>query len=282
MKRINWIYISCLLLFNSCYRSFEWENPDFKSHIVLISSICADSTIHVSVGKSWSFGQSPTDTLAEARVSLFINGQPRDLDAARPQAGDTVRLEVEADGFTPVEATTILPKAIPISQFKRIEENSLNHFYLTFQDPANQSNYYGLQIVQQSDAYDSGWMFFDTRQEPLFSPLSSGLLDDLLDQSNIFRLPIYPFSDETIDGQTYTLHVSARKYGSSSEEHTYTARLYALSNDYYYYILSQGKSSMPDLFQYGLADYPLLHHNVQGGVGIVASYAFSTCPAVTP
>lgn len=277
MKQIKYGLVVCLLLIcNGCYRPFDWEDPDYQSHMVLFSSICPDSTVGVYVSQSYGINKPQVDTLAEAKVSLFINGQEKDRSTARPRSGDTVRLVAEAAGLPTAEGSTIVPYPLPITRAEVNREANFTLFRVTLDDPAGENNYYGLQISKISQTDQGMGLRLDTHSEPLFSHLSAGLIDDLIEQGNDYRLIIYPFTDRTIDGQRYTLQVTSPSHPSSATDTLrFCIRLYTLTRDYYQYLLSVGLTNTDRLPEAGLADPTPIHHNVRNGLGLVGSYALS-------
>lgn len=277
MKRFKLgMAIGLLLCCSSCYRAFDWEDPNFQSHIVLFSSICPDTTIQVYVSQSYSIHMPSIDTLDRANVSLYINGQAMDRSTTRPHSGDTVRLVAEAAGLPTAEGSTFVPYPIPIKRADVNIEENFTRFRVTLDDPAGETNYYGLQISRIDTTGQTWGLSLDTHSEPLFSHLSAGLIDDLIEQGNDYRLIIYPFTDQTMNGQRYTLQVtSPSNLSTTTDRLRFCIRLYTLTQDYYQYLLSVGLTNTDRLPEAGLADPTPIHHNVQNGLGLVGGYALS-------
>lgn len=144
------LLIFFLFLLPSCIETLDIDTKDVKPKIVLNGIIEADSTITVSISKTYPFtndfyenygrnNSETTDTivpnfLPQARPIIYINDvligemifQKNDESFSnngsvfhsdvRPKVGDKVRIEVSAQGFETVWAETIIPKPIQINQ----------------------------------------------------------------------------------------------------------------------------------------------------------------------
>ncbi len=139
-----------LFLLTSCIETLDIDTNDVNPRIVLNGIIEADSTITVSISKTYPFtndyyenhgygNSESTDTivpnfLPEAKPIIYINDvlmgemifQKNDESFSnngsvfhseiRPKVGDKVRIEVSAQGFETVWAETIIPQPIQINQ----------------------------------------------------------------------------------------------------------------------------------------------------------------------
>ena len=284
MKRwLLYILISISFLpFCSCYRDYQIKDKDFSPRIMLHSLVQADSLLNIFVSKTWLIGQASVDTLPEATVSLFVNGEPEDYMTAIPHSGDHLRLLVEAEGLPAVQATTVVPYRVKIDSLfcQRIDKNEMDiQVELTFQDPVGVPNYYGLGFY--AVPYNSYGSFFviDASKEPLFAYLDSyGILDDVVrSNSYYYRGYLIPFSGQSIDGQRYTLRVTmAINQFFWSDMDDIKICLYSFSESYYIYLLSLLRSGINVLSDYGLADPNQLYTNVENGLGIFASCQVDT------
>ena len=291
-----------------CYTDFELKVKDTVSHLVLHDFIPADSLVVSEISQRWIAGQFPAPAaLPDARVALWLNGQfkewlqweipasPADsllergvyISTVRPAAGDSIELKVEADGFEPVEGADRIPEKgqlenIRISMAGNTSGYQQMKMYITLQDPPGRRNYYGLRVYRKflnhtpsGQGYDSEQVILDYSEEPLFSRTGT-IFDDLFTSESYVPGLVYPFSDEQIDGQRYTLKVSTLVYSrvdaTSDREEQYVVCLYSFSEDYYRYVLSLIRQGANSLSDYGLADPALLYHNVVGGIGLVAAY----------
>lgn len=291
-----------------CYTDFELKVKDPVSHLVLHAFVTVDSLVVAEISQSWIAGQSPAPAaLPDARVALWVNGQFKEwlqweipaspLDSllergvytstVRPTAGDSVELKVEAAGFEPVRGADRIPEEgqlenIQISMAGNTSGYQQMKMYITLQDPPGRRNYYGLKVYRGfsydgtvKPGYGSQQVVLDYSEEPLFSRTGT-IFDDLFTSEEYVPGLVYPFSDEQIDGQRYTLKVSTLVYSyvdpSPDREEEYVVCLYSFSEDYYRYVLSLIRQGANSLSDYGLADPALLYHNVTGGIGLVAAY----------
>lgn len=293
-----------------CYADFDLKVKDLPSRLVLHAFVLADSLVVAEVSNSWIAGQTAAPpALAGARVALSLNGEFKEwlhweipplasdstlgkgryYSTLRPREGDRVELKVEADGFEPAQGSNRIPEKVKIETVRAALAGGTSGYrqmkmYITFQDQPGVRNYYGLKAYRSFYNATTGELVFpyasesvilDYSEEPLFSRTGT-IFDDLFTTENYVRGLLYPFSDERIDGERYTLKVSS-PVGSELDRQEerklrYTICLYALSEDYYRYIVSLTRQGTNSLSDYGLADPAMLYHNVTGGIGLVGTY----------
>lgn len=269
-----------LLPLGSCYRHYQIEDEDFTPHIVLHSLVQADSLLSIYLSQSWLIGESPVDILSDAAVTLWVNGETQSYETAIPRRGDHLRLRVEAEGLPAVEAETEVPHRVKIDTIRcwRNDKSDMNmEMELTFQDPAGRANYYGLGFYAARKGRESNPFTLDISKEPLFAPLQElGILDDVVAWENFYYYGnLLPFSDQEIDGQSYTLKVAFRDWQGSGLEEVLVS-LYTFSDSYYLYLLSLLRLGINVLSDYGLADPNLVYTNVADGLGIFAACQMDT------
>ncbi|GAB1415305.1 hypothetical protein MASR2M117_07110 [Paludibacter sp.] len=106
----------------SCKKEIEFNGEISEPLLVVNSIINPDSTINVNVSKSKFFLSNKTgfDVIKNADVYMYINnstgiklthkGEGNYSSTTKSQIGDTVRLEVNAQGLNSVESKTIVPE----------------------------------------------------------------------------------------------------------------------------------------------------------------------------
>lgn len=317
MRRISFCF--CLLAvvagLTGCYAEFKLKGEKPSSRLVLHTFVAADSLVVCEVSNSWIVGETAAPAaLPGARVALSLNGEFKEwlqwrippvafdslrgkglyYSTCRPREGDLVELKVEAGGFEPVSGSDRIPEKVKVEEVRLGRGGTTSGYemlkmYITFQDQPDRRNYYGLKVYRSYyDKLTSGVLTYggtenvmlDYSEEPLFSRTGT-IFDDLFTSENYVQGLLYPFSDEKIEGQRYTLKVSSYLDFKFDESVTYqllyTVVLYSFSEDYYRYILSLARQGAPSLSDYGLADPALVYHNVEGGIGIVGTYQIDTC-----
>lgn len=308
--RLYFYFIALAAGLAGCYADFDLKVKNPVSRLVVHSFVTSDSLVVAEVSHSWIAGQKPAPAaLAGARAALSVNGEfkewlqwrisssPYDsllgrglyYSTIRPREGDRVELKVEADGFHPAQAEDRIPEKAGIETIRVALAGGTSGYkqlkmYITFQDKPGRRDYYGLKAYRtfyreegdgEMSIYSTEEVILDYSEEPLFSRTGT-IFDDLFASETYVYGLLYPFSDEGIDGERYTLKVSS-PVGSELDPLDgatlrYTVCLYAFSEDYYRYILSLTRQGATSLSDYGLADPALLYHNVTGGIGLVGTY----------
>ena len=113
----------------------------------------------------------------------------------------------------------------------------------------------------------------NTEDEPLLNPLSE--LEENFGFNNNFIKQFYIFSDATINGQTYTLHLNIpTNAGVSGYEFMtrYQVQLYHISPELYHYVKALNDVENNELAQGGFSILTPTPSNIQNGVGIMGGY----------
>ncbi|MCR5159880.1 MAG: DUF4249 domain-containing protein [Prevotella sp.] len=114
--------------------------------------------------------------------------------------------------------------------------------------------------------------------EPLLQTLSPTDKDFGFDDD--YYQNFYIFSDEKIQGQTYTLHLNLNRWHDQDITYhyrpvQYQVQLYHLTPEFYRYVKSINDVDNNDLAEAGLSMVQPARSNVQGGIGIVGGYHMS-------
>lgn len=112
--------------------------------------------------------------------------------------------------------------------------------------------------------------------EPLLNPLSE-MDEDFGFDSNYYQY-FYIFSDETINGQTYTLHLNLDDIHSVDGHKfwkQYRVELYHITPEMFRYLKSINDVDNNELAEGGFSILTPTFSNVRGGIGIVGGYALS-------
>ncbi len=159
-------------------------------------------------------------------------------------------------------------------------------YHLTLTDPAGEANYY---FLQWDEAPGGGGLYMGERNfesEYVFQELAR-VISGTIPGWKPYSYYGLPFSDHGIDGQRHRLEVqeiiqesSVQRPLSSYDEMLRNFRLYAISKDYYDYLVSVLYNNADDgllggMIDLGVGDPVKIHSNVAGGLGSVAGYALS-------
>lgn len=301
------------LLTVACYRETDLSGnreQEGENLLTLNSIVNPDSAISVAALRTYFFSDkhSQRQYVEGLDMQLLINGKPCDKlkynatnnhyeSTIKPMQGDEITLLTRMDG-TEVEATDVVPRLveienISISRQGPVMQHSnlcwLIDYQITFTDAADDTGYYYLQI---DDAEGRGRTMGtpDYSHEFVFQQLARQVNATLpgWKPEGIFGLP---FSDKGIEGKTHTLMiqetvdhyaVSTLYYGQERMEVPRRFKLYALSKNYYDYLLTilcnktDGGGVHGGMIDLGVAEPIRIHSNVKGGTGILGAYTLCT------
>lgn len=237
---------------------------------------------------------------------------------AHQQVGDRIELTAQADGLSAVSASTTILDAISIDNpsvkkvhlYSNYNEQAEDFYQIsaTFTDNASTKDYYAVRVVSgtiipkggiiytqdnwegdaPSDNIDETDTVESVQQIYLESePLLNGIkqIDYDFGYDNNDYEHFYLFTDDDINGKTYTLHLNvAYEYGyelihlpdgslySQMVSSYYRVILYHITPEFYHFIHSIGSLDNNDLAKAGLSNIAPSYGNVKGGIGMAAGY----------
>lgn len=295
------------LLLSGCYQELDldkYRDREGRDLLTINSIINPDSTVSVVATKTYFFSDEHNERsyVKDLAIHLSVNGEDRgvmDYNAAtriygsnvKPMEGDEVALMVQY-GDSLVNCKDIVPSKVKIENVSVSRQGPLSvytdndyifTYNITFTDPCG-DNYYFLQYDAENPfrGLQMGERVFS--YEYVFQQLARQV------NSNIPGWEPYspdglPFSDYGIDGEKHTLVVKEIMQGGNGRDLTrYKTmsrkfRLYAVSKDYYDYMLSMiYNDTDADGLHAGMIDLgvtePLSYFsNIHGGIGIFAAYS---------
>lgn len=304
---IKYFYLTVLLTFLcGCERDLNLEkyrNPEIENMLVVNSIINPDSLIGVSVtyphfltDSYLSF--SPVSSL-DVRIAgddniwepLYFNPECRKYIANRkPREGEVLRLQVNGEGKDVLSCDTV-PYKIEIEGITASGEGPMHIFWdndyrftykITFQDPANEDNYYFLSI---DDIIIPGELPFEGQYDYTIDYVFQ-VLANMINQDTQGWKPNevfgYPFCDKGIDGQRYTLTVSEVIQNPPPLHMIKTLpreiKLYSISKAYFDYMISvlsmdyNNTALKGNLLSLGLIEPTKIYSNIDGGTGLMGCY----------
>ena len=237
---------------------------------------------------------------------------------AHQQVGDRIHIAAYTDSLPVASASTTILDAITIDNptVKRVHlysnyEEQAEDFYqisATFTDNASTKDYYAVRVVSgtiipkggiiytqdnwegdaPSDNIDETDTVESVQQIYLDSePLLNGIkqIDYDFGYDNNDYEHFYVFTDDDINGKTYTLHLNVwyepgqetvkLPDGSMSSQLVspyYRVILYHITPEFYHFIHSIGSLDNNDLAKAGLSNIAPSYGNVKGGIGMAAGY----------
>jgi hypothetical protein len=197
----------------------------------------------------------------------------------------TYRIEVEAEGYPRVKATTTVPQAVPI---RRLQANMVGfspvsspqevinyyHIRVSFDDPANLSNFYHLRFMQEIREFvigESGdTSFTRSRLEQIsFGPaINNNTITAYLDDGVLFE-------DTSFDGKTVSFSFPVQTNLFLRQEipgHLYV-ELRTVSEPYYRFYSSLARQQNSPGEPY--AEPVIVYSNIENGKGLFAAYNVS-------
>ena len=211
------------------------------------------------------------------------------------QTGDRVEVEVSAPGYASVRAETVVGEAVPVVLQSIVKtkvydddwggSRDVYQLTATFTDPAQTDDYYAVRVrckhykgPQLDSLYSHPAIL--TMSEPLLQPLSD--IDENFGFDSDYYQNFYIFSDNDIQGQTYTLHLNLSPYHVQSPLDSYNFRpvqyqvqLYHLTRELYRYAKSINDIDNNGLAKVGFSMIQPTYSNVRGGIGVVSAYNVS-------
>ena len=293
----------CLLSFFACNFSeteMQIDLPTPKPKLIVHSAftpftppIIKPFAVFVSQNTG-VFDSLKVDRIHDATVSLYVDGQfnqimkydsvygyrPTDIYFF-PKAGVEYRISVEKEGFETVTAKGTIPpkvaiKSCELTPFAGLDSDKLafSQLSVTFDDPANQTNYYEIMVLRYQDEKDKYKLSTNDKVITSESYYPSPVL---MDADRPKRLL---FSDQQINGQTHTVEIAFHSTQSLIRGKLYIIPhlLYlsfrSVSEAYYLYhttLLKQSYGQRPDML-FGIAEPSPVYTNIQNGYGVFAGY----------
>lgn len=314
MKQIHTILIIVLsvLALTSCQDDFDIKTVKAEPRLILYCMPTAGDTTAIQLMRSLPVNlRGRVVPIDGARISYTVNGQPATVIAegnghykavARQAVGDRISIEAEADSLPAVSAhTTILDSVMlgdvstkEVSVYSDDYEQTVKYLQLTvpFTDPANTKDYYAVQVrtrmFKENDGdiyyYPSPMFDVDTldyvvqvnlESDPLLKKLNSIDYDFGYDDNDYEYF--YVFSDDGINGKTYTLHLNLSNISTSGRiprvSPYYYVVLYHITPEFYHFVSTIGSIENNDLAKAGLSNITPNVGNVRNGIGMAAGYA---------
>lgn len=188
--------------------------------------------------------------------------------------GDTITINVSAEGVLPVSGTTIIPQK-PKAEYVNMDTisykgDTYNRILLNIHD--NKSiEYYAARVVcavdndDEQEKYESVELEVDN--EPLLKKYTSTKFNFETDAS--FYNNMYVFDDATFKDSSAMLHLYVMQ---QSWYKAFNTKIYSLSKEFFNMLRSLNNSKNNDFGKYGMAFIYSTYSNVENGYGCIAAY----------
>ncbi|KJF42985.1 DUF4249 domain-containing protein [Draconibacterium sediminis] len=320
---------SVLFLFlASCEKEIEFKGDEIKPILVVNGLVVSGDTVTVKLLQSRSKLEDSfaNVVVANAKVDLYVDDEFAETlkpvkemvygsetpvmigkytSSVIGEAGKSYRLEIVADGFSPVSCETTVPEAIEISAWDTTTALNTNgygysgrtEFSIEFDDNGQQHNYYRLQSKsiegQELLRYMPDGMIIhsDTiliRQQYEWVEILNPQLNEAINEADelITGTPTNQyaiFNDDSFNGKKmklrFELGYSSYSYGYSNYDNNASFKirdicLYSISEEYYEYLNTANLHFwLDDDF---FSEPVQVFSNIKGGVGIWASASCSS------
>ena len=288
----------------SCYRKIDLDEYRTTPKMVINSVVSPDTVVMASITRTWFYpDKKPYVNLPHAHVELYINNQyietmqwktlnnPRNPDQPDtlflsntiPAEGDRIKIVASTPEYGTVTAEDIIPKKVAIKNASHtikkgngVYQGTISDYFeiyygVTFDEFPEKNNYYLAKITQIKTGY---YGYYETEIDyidPVFKE-QDAILDESMAFNGLEKRGGALFTDQSINGQTYTLQIKETTAELDETEQRIIS-IYSLSESYFLYLLSlqkiAGSTLEGGLGNIGLAEPLLVYSNVEGGTGIL-------------
>lgn len=288
----------------SCYRKIDLDEYRTTPKMVINSVVSPDTVVMASITRTWFYpDKKPYVNLPHAHVELYINNQyietmqwktlnnPRNPDQPDtlflsntiPAEGDRIKIVASTPEYGTVTAEDIIPKKVAIKNASHtikkgngVYQGTISDYFeiyyeVTFDEFPEKNNYYLAKITQIKTGY---YGYYETEIDyidPVFKE-QDAILDESMAFNGLEKRGGALFTDQSINGQTYTLQIKETTAELDETEQRIIS-IYSLSESYFLYLLSlqkiAGSTLEGGLGNIGLAEPLRVYSNVERGTGIL-------------
>ncbi len=290
------VWVVLIVISWSCEKIIDFNSDDVRAKMVINSVLCPDDLLVVSLMESNSvLGDNTYTSLDDRTVQVFkdnslietlIYGNNGNYFSENiyPTVGESYDLKVLNNGEEELTAKATVPIPIEIISVdtEMVKNDTWVELFITFKDPVNAGNYYKLSLeekikkdhslVKGSANNDSlvSYKWIDLDQNAFLSSMGAVPNDGIVQDITFNKY--YIFSDQIIDGKTFTLRVSTPiRLPDNNEPYSMVVNLQSLSEDYFYYLKS--KTLYDALSNNSFVEPIGIMSNINNGMGIFGAMA---------
>lgn len=321
MKNIQYyiVLVFAGILLASCQKEIEFSGEYTEPLVVVNSYLIPESTVQVHLSKSRFFldNKRGFDWIENAVVEITINGDSTEtlshsqqgfyIGNYRPQAGDSISLNVQVPGFDDITSTTVVqPKSNIISVdtiAKKLVDRYPSYYIddevvgysayyeyeigIRIKDPEAVKNYYRLTVKQRGYSVQDSTQFYEYNLyftlKGVSSETTSSVFEEFMENTNNDE---HVFNDELFNGKESVLQFT---YGNSQlevvpgkeeyfEDYGFTnnnpydliINLQSTNRDSYLYFKT--KMAAEQVFETVFTEPVQIHTNITNGVGIFGTF----------
>lgn len=305
MKQLLYILLSGIFL-TSCYKEIDLSEYRTTPKMVINCTVSPDTIVMATITRTWFYPENmPYVNLPHAKVELYINDQYIEqmqwktlynpekpelpdtlfISNSTPKEGDKIKIVASTPEYGMATAEDIIPKQVPIEKVQytiqkgeSVYEETFSDYYeifyeIQFKELPEENNYYLAKVVQpyQYSSENYSTEINIDYIDPIFKD-PNAILDGSMGFNGLNKGNGALFTDQSINGQTYTLRLKETDTELNEAEPRIIS-IYSLSESYFLYLLSlqkiAGSTLEGELGNIGFAEPLRVYSNVKGGTGFL-------------
>ncbi len=277
------LFISALILFESCEKEIKLKEDEIEPRIVLNGLITAGDTIRVQLSESRNVlydqelpvvttGVVELYSSSGALLGTFTHEANGNyvLNGFIPSAGNTYRIDATYNTFKPVSASTEVPSTTLINSIDTAMQGNIMKYEIKFNDNAAEENYYAVTVKSISVIIDDFTgdtiMWEDTYYETAEIFTQNGYAD----VNGLKWGQIFLFSDASFNGQQCSFSAE-QSVTSDADTVLSVITVHSISESYYKYKVSLEKYQQTEGDPF--AQPVQVFSNVENGFGVLGGYS---------
>lgn len=305
MKQLLYILLSGIFL-TSCYKEIDLSEYRTTPKMVINCTVSPDTIVMATITCTWFYPENmPYVNLPHAKVELYINDRYIEqmqwktlynpekpelpdtlfISNSTPKEGDKIKIVASTPEYGMATAEDIIPKQVPIEKVQytiqkgeSVYEETFSDYYeifyeIQFKELPEENNYYLAKVVQpyQYSSENYSTEINIDYIDPIFKD-PNAILDGSMGFNGLNKGNGALFTDQSINGQTYTLRLKETDTELNEAEPRIIS-IYSLSESYFLYLLSlqkiAGSTLEGELGNIGFAEPLRVYSNVKGGTGFL-------------
>lgn len=300
------------VMLTSCYSRIDFEGL-LPEPVPVINAVASPgNVVRASITRTYSVEENTDDLyIRDADVTLTVNGKYTEqmtmvefdtlinygwepwhvvtyVSTYRPQVGDCIEISASTP-YGEAHCSDEVPVPVAIRGVQTTLEQVDGYggvysnvydvtYHVKFSDPAGVPNYYLVNVQSKYYLFSgSGGVYVDYI-DPVFE-MQNQDITEIGSENSLRNGWGWTFSDETIDGQDYSLTlketgVTLSENSTDPWQRQRSVRLYSLSESYYKYLRSVLKSNQREessIGDIGILEPVVIFSNVEGGTGILGA-----------
>jgi len=281
-----------IILLSSCIKEVPFNGDETDASLTLDAVVANDSVFEVRLEQSVFFLHQENSRKIKENAVLTLHDQTNDLlyEVSTPeeenryvfpitvQPSNKYKLTVTHPDFETIESSIKTIKTVPIISCDTSTENNASRIFvdLTWQDPAEEDNFYMVIVRQTQEAinnYDAPFGHLEfTTEDP---NLVEAEIFEIIDDGYTYPIRTAVLTDKSFNGTTKTFHFDFNNpfyfYESEDEQNRkIEICLISINEDFLNYWLSVQQFGQLEEFSEPLQIYT----NVQNGFGIFGSVGY--------